>query len=148
MSFRRILIAVDGSAASTDAARKGLELAAALSAQVATIYAVEPPVDYSSEAGIPPGELLQVANRDDEAVALALRRAVHIPDGAVHHVRAGRPADAIVDVARDWSADLIVVGSHGRSGVGRVLLGSVAESVVRRAPCPVLVVRKSGQSAK
>lgn len=148
MAFSRILIAVDGSAESIDAARKGLELAAALSAHVATIYVVEPAVDYSSEAGIPPAELLQVANRDDDAVASALRRAVRIPDDAVHHVRVGQPADAIVDLANDWPADLIVVGSRGRSGIGRVLLGSVAESVVRRAPCPVLVVRKSGQPAK
>ena len=51
------------------------------------------------------------------------------------------PAGAIVNAARGWSADLIVMGSHGRSGVDRWLLGSVAESVMRRAPCSVQIVR-------
>lgn len=148
MSFSRILIAVDGSATSLDAARTGFDLAAALSAQVTTLYAVEPPVPYSGEIGLPADELLQVASRDDEIVAEALRRAAHIPEGTTHLVRVGHPADVIVHVARDWPANLIVIGSHGRSGLGRVLLGSVAESVVRRAPCPVLVVRKDDQQAK
>lgn len=53
----------------------------------------------------------------------------------------GRPADAVVEYADDHDVDGIVMGSHGRSGLSRVLLGSVAETVVRRAPCPVTVVR-------
>ncbi len=53
----------------------------------------------------------------------------------------GRPARAIVDYAEEHSIDQIVMGSHGRDGVSRVLLGSVAETVVRRSPCPVTVVR-------
>lgn len=142
MSFARILIAVDGSAASFDAARTGFDLAEALSAEVKTVYAVEPPVPYSGDTGLPPDELLQVATRDDEAVIDALRRAVHVPEGASHLVRAGEPADVILKIAKEWPADLIVIGSHGRSGVARLLFGSVAESVVRRATCPVLVVRE------
>lgn len=148
MSFGRILIAVDGSATSFDAARTGFDLAVALSAQVATIYAVEPPVSYSGEIGIPGDELLQVASVDDEDVIEPLRRAVHVPEGTPHLVRVGHPADVILHAARDLPADLIVIGSHGRSGLGRVFLGSVAESVVRRASCPVLVVRKGDQQAK
>lgn len=53
----------------------------------------------------------------------------------------GRPARVLVDVAEDGDYDLVVVGSHGRGGVSRVLLGSVAEAVVRRSPTPVVVVR-------
>lgn len=53
----------------------------------------------------------------------------------------GTPARSIVAYAEEENVDYVVMGSHGRSGVSRVLLGSVAESVVRRAPCPVLVVR-------
>lgn len=148
MSFSRVLIAVDGSAASFDAARAGFELAAALSANVTTVYAVEPPVSYSDQIGIPANELVQVAGRDDEDVVEALRRAVHVPEGTPHLVRVGHPADIVLQVARDWPADLIVIGSHGRRGLGRALLGSVAESVVRRTPCPVLVVRKGVQHSK
>lgn len=62
-------------------------------------------------------------------------------DAAVVHVRAGDVAADICDVARELEADLIVVGTHGRQGVVRLLLGSVAEGVVRAATCPVLVVR-------
>lgn len=53
----------------------------------------------------------------------------------------GQPATSIVEAAEDMDADLIVIGSHGRSGVSRILLGSVAETVIRRAPVPVTVVR-------
>lgn len=49
-----------------------------------------------------------------------------------------------VNAAKEWPADLIVIGSHGRGGVKRALLGSVAEGVMRHAPCPVLVVRATG----
>jgi nucleotide-binding universal stress UspA family protein len=57
-------------------------------------------------------------------------------------VRQGDPRSAIVDEAKEWSADLIVVGSHGRTGIERWLLGSVAQSVVSHAPCSVEVVRR------
>jgi nucleotide-binding universal stress UspA family protein len=57
------------------------------------------------------------------------------------HVRVGRPADEIVRLARDVEADLVLVGTHGRHGVQRFLLGSVAERTLRMAHCPVLVVR-------
>jgi nucleotide-binding universal stress UspA family protein len=53
----------------------------------------------------------------------------------------GHAADVIEKLATEWSAELIVIGSHGRGGLGRALLGNVADAVVRRAPYPVLVVR-------
>jgi nucleotide-binding universal stress UspA family protein len=62
-----------------------------------------------------------------------------LPPSALQFVRTGAPAEAIVRTAKEWPADLIV--SHGRTGVRRALLGSVAEGVMRSAPCPVLVVR-------
>ncbi|MGL4250396.1 MAG: universal stress protein [Aeromonas sp.] len=65
-----------------------------------------------------------------------------LPVAAPFEVRFGRAADEIVLQAREDKADLIVMGSHGRSGISHLLVGSVAESVVRHAPCPVLVVRQ------
>jgi nucleotide-binding universal stress UspA family protein len=53
----------------------------------------------------------------------------------------GKPADEVIAAAREWTAELIVLGTHGRSGVARAVLGSTAEAVVRHAPCPVVVVR-------
>ncbi|MFC7233942.1 universal stress protein [Halosegnis marinus] len=62
--------------------------------------------------------------------------------GEIHsHVETGPPARTVVRFAEEHGADYVVMGSHGRSGASRILLGSVAEGVVRRAPCPVLVVR-------
>lgn len=60
---------------------------------------------------------------------------------AVTHVRVGTPAEEIAQLAADLGADLVIVGTHGRRGFRRLLVGSVAESTVRMAPCPVLVVR-------
>lgn len=57
------------------------------------------------------------------------------------HARIGRPVPTIVQVCVDYDADLLIVGTHARAGMERALLGSVAEALVRRAPCPVLVAR-------
>lgn len=59
-------------------------------------------------------------------------------------VRKGSPSAEIVKLASEEQADLVSMGTHGRSGVSRVLLGSVADRVIRTAPCPVLTVRKPG----
>jgi nucleotide-binding universal stress UspA family protein len=64
-----------------------------------------------------------------------------------HLLEEGDPATAIVQIARDWACDLIVMGSHGRTGLRRVLMGSVAEHVVREAPCPVLTVNRPTSSS-
>jgi universal stress protein A len=56
-------------------------------------------------------------------------------------VRRGRAATEILGTAREWNADLIVMGTHGRTGIAHVVMGSVAEKVVRLAPCPVLTLR-------
>jgi nucleotide-binding universal stress UspA family protein len=65
-----------------------------------------------------------------------------------HQLVVGHPADAIVDFAKDHDIDLIVMGTHGRSGVARLLMGSIAEAVVRRAECPVLTVKHPTSAAK
>ena len=64
-----------------------------------------------------------------------------LPASTLQFVQTGAPAAAIVNAALEWPADLIVIASHGRTGVRRALLGSVAEGVMRNASCPVLVVR-------
>jgi len=67
-------------------------------------------------------------------------------DGSVpftHRLTMGDPAGEIVRIAEDEGAEMIVLGTHGRTGVTRLLMGSVAEAVVRRAPCPVLVYRET-----
>jgi nucleotide-binding universal stress UspA family protein len=142
MSFRRILIGLDASPISLQAVGTGFDLAAALGAEMSTLYVDDPPVANSGEIGLAQEELLQLADQDDSAVRQAIQRA-GVPKAAAHFVRVGDPATAICQAAEEWRADLIVVGSHGRGGVGRVLLGSVADAVARHAACPVLIVRVS-----
>ena len=80
----------------------------------------------------------------DEATTLAARTAASLAESGLStetSVKQGDPRLEIVDEARTWSADLVVVGSHGRTGVKRWLIGSFAEYVVRHAPCSVEVVR-------
>ena len=144
MSFGRILIAVDGGSISLQAARTALELAQALNAEVAIAPVVEPPVEYAAEIGVPADTLLEASAQETAQILDALRRSVGLPDSASRFIRLGHAAEGIANVAGEWRADLVVIGSHGRGGLGRVLLGSVAEAVVRCAPCPVLVTRKVG----
>ena len=80
------------------------------------------------------------ANVAARIAALRERRSLAF-ERAVTHVRVGSPADEIAQLALDIDADLVVVGTHGRRGFRRLLLGSVAESVLRSAPCPVYAVR-------
>ena len=115
-------------------------------ARVTVLYVVDPSAaafDSPLTAGpVAAEDWLEGARDDAEEL---LEAAV---DLAAEHGRqvetertVGRPADAITEFAEDEDVDGIVMGSHGRSGLTRVLLGSVAETVVRRAPCPVTVVR-------
>jgi universal stress protein A len=78
----------------------------------------------------------------------ALVSALGAPDGTVVQLRAGGAAEEIVKYAREVEAGLVVVGTHGRTGVSRALLGSVAERVTRTAPCPVLVVPRGAPAAR
>ncbi|MGL4932448.1 MAG: universal stress protein [Aeromonas sp.] len=80
---------------------------------------------------------------EHQAKAQLKELAASLPVAATFDVRFGRAADEIVLQAKQDETDLIVMGSHGRSGLTHLLVGSVAESVVRYAPCPVLVVRQS-----
>jgi nucleotide-binding universal stress UspA family protein len=144
LSFKRILVAMDGGAISLQAARTAMELARALNAEIAIVHAVEPPIEYSGEIGFPAEMLLQASAQETAEIFDALKRSVDLPDSASHFLHVGHAAEVIASVVGEWRADLVVIGSHGRGGLGRVLLGSVAEAVVRHAPCPVLVTRRVG----
>lgn len=141
MSFQKILVAVDKGPIAAHALAVALELSTALKAQIAVIHVMEPQVSYGSTAGVPRSELTQMVRNEGAEVLAALRRDRGLPDFVREFLEGGQPAEEIVRVAREWGADVIIMGSHGRDGVSRLLVGSVAESVLRKAPCPVLVVR-------
>jgi nucleotide-binding universal stress UspA family protein len=137
--FRKILIAVDGGPVSTHAAEVGLQLACCLAGQVALVHVVEPALTHAP--GIAAEDLVAEARKDGKRILTAVQDSISPLFVAHEFIRVGKPAQEILAVAKEWPADVIVVGSHGRHGIPRVLLGSVAEGVMRQADCPVLVVR-------
>ena len=141
MSFRKILIAVDDDPVSVRAADVGSELARALGGEVALIHVNDIVVAYAGDTGIPRRDLIAQTELEGKRLLSGFRQRLSLAPSTLEFVEVGTPATAITRAAKDWPADLIVIGSHGRGGMRRALLGSVAEGVMRNAPCPVLVVR-------
>jgi nucleotide-binding universal stress UspA family protein len=147
-AFRRILHPTDFSRASGPAFRRAVALARACRAPLVLVHVMTPPSPFIGE-GAPPSsyvELLILARRSAKRrLAAALARAKRGRVRAQGIFAEGLPADAILRAARRTRADLIVMGTHGRTGMSRVFLGSVAERVVRESRCPVLTVRAHGR---
>ena len=97
---------------------------------------------------MPPQFYQENEERARESLKTLLQPSWGRPAGVVTSVRWGSPVEAIVDYAKEQAIDLIVIATHGRTGLSHVLLGSVAERIVREAPCPVLTIRDSKRLAK
>lgn len=138
-SFRRILLATDLSGSSDAASIQALELARSLTAQLVVVSVIDPATDPVT--GLRGTRIDRLRAARLEAAQALVARGRHDGVRVTFLVWEGDPGEAIVEAAASEQVDLIVVGSHGRGGVGRLLLGSVSDYVVRRAPCPVLVVR-------
>lgn len=143
VDIRRLLVPLDGSDLSLKALHYAIHLAKLFDAQIDTLRVVEPVV-YPDGLSMPQRSY----DQDDLALKLAREqsRAVGgrmIPDGVGWHneVISGNPYAVIVDYARDKDIDLLVLTTHGHTGLKHFLLGSNAEKIIRHAPCPVLVVR-------
>jgi nucleotide-binding universal stress UspA family protein len=143
MDFQRILITVDGSAVSAHAADVGFDLARALGADAAVVNAVDRSDAVVPESGVGAPDLMALAEQEGRAILAETVGRAHLRERPTEFLCRGNAAKEIVNVARSWAANVIVIGSHGRGGMTRLLLGSVAESVMRHAPCPVLVVRQA-----
>jgi nucleotide-binding universal stress UspA family protein len=141
MNFRRILIAVDSSPVAAHAAAVGIELARSLGGEVAFIHVVDPAQNWAPESGVPTADLVDRAVQEGKRLLAGFRPRATLQASPLEFIQVGKPVSEIVQAAKDWPADMIVLGSHGRGGIRRLLLGSVAEGVMRHAPCPVLVVR-------
>jgi nucleotide-binding universal stress UspA family protein len=144
--FASIVVGTDGSETAREAVRQAVELASRLGAQLRIVSAYEPvPAARLREESreVPPD--LEWAINPREDVDATLREAAEAArDGGVDaetYARQGDPADAILDVAEEQGADLIVVGNKGMTGARRFLLGSVPNRVSHHAPCSVLIIR-------
>ena len=146
----RVLLAVDGSACSDMAVQAVIDGFRPDATQVRVLHAVEwmreMPLCFQYAHGPKAGDdVVECRNKSfDRARELVERVAAQLEFKGFHPSVSTPDADprhGIVEAAREWPAELIVMGSHGRRGMDRLLLGSVAESVVRHAPCSVHVVR-------
>lgn len=143
--YRRILHASDFSPASRRAFDEALALAAANRAELLLVHVVDVVIPPLEDTYVSPRALdrLITATRADAAKRLAalVRKARAAGVTATGELLDGTPRDAIPRAARRKRADLIVMGTHGRTGLGKLFLGSVAERVAGTAHCPVLTVR-------
>jgi nucleotide-binding universal stress UspA family protein len=147
-SITRILVPVDFSAHSEKAVRYATTVANRFGARVSLLHVVEDPFvtgAWRAEAFVPNmpeliGELIRAAQA--QMGELKKRLAAH-GFTAETAVITGQPARAIVEQATDGPFDLIVMGTHGRTGLSHAVTGSVAERVVQKAPCAVLTVRET-----
>ena len=148
MNIRTILLPTDFSECASYALSYATSLARQFGARIICVHVIEPVVPAVGYTGI--AEPLPVADISEQLENSAERE---LPKIAEHEECAGLDieevivhgdsASEIVRVARERGVDLIVIASHGRTGLGRILFGSTAEAVVRHAPCPVLVVKKN-----
>ena len=144
--FGSIVVGTDGSETATQAVRQATELASAVGARIDLVSAYEPvPTQRLREERREAPEDLQWAINPredvdgtlDEAAEAIKRAGVEVETFA----RQGDPADAILNVAEERSADLIIVGNKGMTGAKRFLLGSVPNKVSHHAPCSVMIIR-------
>jgi nucleotide-binding universal stress UspA family protein len=147
IGIQRILMPTDFSTYSATATQYACELATKYDAELHLLHALE--VHLASTPGFGVGLALPQYTHESKAAAEKSLASVLDPQWSVgrkviHAVVEGSPKVEIVRYARTQDIDLIVMATHGRSGLAHILIGSVAESVVRTAPCPVLTVRPDG----
>ena len=145
--FTKILLPSDFSDCSAEAARAARRLAERFGARLLVLHVLDEPaaLDPMFRGEVPlellRGRMEQYAREGMEAFLAAHLQGV---PGVETRIASGVPFREILREAREAGADLIVIGTHGRTGVEHVIFGSTAEKVVRMAPCPVLTVRQAG----
>lgn len=150
--YKKILVPIDGSATSARGLEEAIKLAKLTGARLRLIHVVDE-LSFAMSAGYGltyTGDVLNVlreagaeilSNAVTQAMAAGLEA-----DSVLNDSFAGRVCDLVLAQAKAWGADLIVLGTHGRRGVGRMFMGSDAENVVRGATTPVLLVRAAADA--
>ena len=149
MTAKHILVPTDFSEYADDALDYAIALAQKLQARLTLLHAVETtPLEVAESATQrPPSYWQELGTGTEQSMEEFLKRLHDVGLQGETLIVHGVPFQAIIDTAKDKGADLIVMGTHGRTGLTHVLMGSVAERVVRMAPCPVLVTRGKSPSS-
>jgi universal stress protein A len=144
MKVKKILVPVDFSKGQTHALSLATSLARDSGAKLFIAHVEEPTLAYT-----PGGAYYGVPSPQQEDLVHMLHEIVPPSEDVEyeHQSLQGQPSEAIIAFAEEINADLIVMSTHGRTGISRVLMGSVAEAVVRHAPCPVITIKESAREA-
>jgi nucleotide-binding universal stress UspA family protein len=141
--YRNVLLATDFSPAAREAAGHASALASVSGAKLHLLHVIEEFAYWESFSlqHFPSPEVYEELESNARIALEDLARDAELGGDAAAHISHGKPFIEIIRAARDLAADVLVIGSHGQSGLSETLFGSTAEKVVRKAPCAVLVVR-------
>jgi universal stress protein A len=142
LQLKRILVPIDFSESSEKALRYALRFAEQFGSSITLLHVIQPMV-YPADFGYPPTVLDTLDDTVRRQIQERLGRLASGISGKVKHlIRLGQPYHEITTTAKELDMDLIIISTHGRTGLKHVLMGSTAERVLRHAPCPVLTVRE------
>ena len=139
MKFHKILIAVDDGPTAEKVALNGFLLGQQLNAEIALLSVIDTTF-LVTDGGVTPNEMAEIIKTDSRRSQQLLIDKVFKDYKVWTFVEDGKAHEMILKVADEWEADLIVLGTHGRTGLSHLIMGSVAEHVVRHAKIPVLIV--------
>ncbi|MBL9166903.1 MAG: universal stress protein [Verrucomicrobiales bacterium] len=141
-SVKRILVPIDFSDCSNKALQYALPFAEQFDAKILLLHVCEPFIPMPEMSAVDVGLIEARIREQSQRQLLELQASLPEESTSEAVVRIGRPFLEIVQAAKDLDADLIIISTHGRTGISHVLLGSTAERVAQRADCPVLIVRE------
>ena len=143
--IKKVLVPIDFSDYSKSALKYAVNFAKSFNAEIILIYVVEPviyPPDFSMGQIAMPSINTEWDERAKDELAKLAKNEISGVDSVKSVIKTGKPFVEIIETAKEENVDLIIIATHGHSGVEHILFGSTAEKVVRKAPCPVLTLRE------
>lgn len=139
MIYKRILIAIDEEPSAEQVAQKGLQLGKQLDAEIAVV-SVANTTNLLTDGGVTPDEMADIIRKDTRESQKKILNNVFKDDEVTQFVEEGKPHEVILEVAGEWNADILILGTHSKSGLSQVLLGSTSEKVLKTSEIPVFLV--------
>jgi nucleotide-binding universal stress UspA family protein len=144
-TIKKVLVPIDFSDYSKSALKYAVNFAKSFNAEIILIYVVEPviyPPDFSMGQIAMPSITTEWDDRAKDELAKLAKNEISGVNSVKTVIKTGKPFVEIIETAKEEDVDLIIIATHGHSGVEHILFGSTAEKVVRKAPCPVLTLRE------
>lgn len=144
-TIKKVLVPIDFSDYSKSALKYAVNFAKSFNADIILVYVVEPiiyPPDFSMGQIAMPSINTEWDDRAKDELAKLAKNEITGVNSVKTIIKTGKPFVEIIETAKEENADLIIIATHGHSGVEHILFGSTAEKVVRKAPCPVLTLRE------